>query len=106
MLGLYTMEIRMPTTPASHRVLPLALAAVVSACASSPVYWPNATNAPQIMRRGDAEATMYMSSEGFLQLQSSAAITRRLAVVANGNFISAGCGACSKRIHKFGEVGL
>jgi len=96
----------MPNTLASPRVLLLALAAASSACATSPVYWPNVTNSPQIMQRGDVEATMYMSSEGFLEMQSSAAITRKFALVANGSYIAAGCGTCSRRIHKFGEAGI
>lgn len=83
-----------------------ALAAGASACVTSPVYWPNSANTPQVMRRGDVEGAMFVSPEGFTQLQASAAITRRLVVTANANYIDAGCSSCSKRIHHFAELGV
>ena len=91
-----------------HRALLLPVAAVViSACTTSPVYLPNVTNTPQVMRRGDAEGAVWVSNEGVTQLQTSVALTRKFVVSANGSFISAGCPSCpSRRLHQFAEVGL
>ena len=91
----------MPSTLVPRRIVlatALALLAMESACVTSPVYWPNTVNTPQIMQQGDVEGTMYVSSEGFTQLQATAAVTRRLVIVANANYIEDGCGTCSKRM--------
>ena len=94
------------TSSRLFRVSLLAFAASSTACVTSPVYWPNSVNTPQVMRRGDAEGTVSVSSEGFTQLQTSAAISNRLVVIANANYINAGCSACSRRIHHFAELGI
>ena len=94
------------TSSRLFRFFALALAASSAACVTSPVYWPNSVNTPQVMRRGDVEGTMAVSAEGFTQLQASAAISSRLVVIANANYINAGCSACSKRIHHFAELGI
>jgi hypothetical protein len=97
------------TTLASRRIIRstlIALCAATSACVTSPVYWPNAVNTPQIMQKGDAEGFVSVSSEGFTQLQTSVAVTRRLMVLANANYIDVGCATCSKRRHRFAELGV
>src|SRR5690242_5999131 len=68
--ALYTMEEWMAATSSRlFRFFALALAASSAGCVTSPVYWPNSVNTPQVMRRGDVEGTMAVSSEGFTQLQ-------------------------------------
>jgi hypothetical protein len=97
------------TSLASRRILRTTLIAhcsATAACVTSPVYWPNAVNTPQIMQRGDAEGFVSVSSEGFTQLQTSVAVTRRFAIIANANYIDVGCASCSKRQHRFAELGL
>src|SRR5262245_10683742 len=95
------------TAARQNRVLIGSLVLAVSACTTSPVYLPNVTNTPQVMRRGDVEGAAWVSSEGITQLQTSMAVTRRLLVSANGSFINSGCPACaSRRIHQFAELGV
>jgi hypothetical protein len=96
------------TTLASRpvRLLAVALTALSSACVTSPVYWPNSVNTPQIIQRGDAEGSVFYGSEGFTQLQASVAVTRRLVVAANANYINVACAACAPRQHRFAEIGI
>src|SRR6185295_14002388 len=84
----------------------LALTALSSACVTSPVYWPNSVNTPQVIQKGDAEGSVFYGSEGFTQLQTSVALTRRILVTANANYINVACAACAPRQHKFAEIGI
>jgi hypothetical protein len=97
------------TSPASRRILRISavvLSAASTACVTSPVYWPNSVNTPQIMQRGDAEGSVFYGTEGHTQIQASVAVTRKLVVSANGNYVNRACAACAPRQHQFAEIGM
>jgi len=89
------------------RVLASLAVALTVSCASSPVYWPNSHNTPQVLQRGDVHASALGNTEGFVQAQAAAAITDRIVLTVNTSHGTAlRCDECDYQTSRFAELAV